>query len=91
MLSDTLGNMVDRHNASVANRQAHDNAARAALADRARAIRKASEDFLGAYNKHIRKFSATLRPPQRVIWSRCVRRACSIWRAEASQKTRKKA
>lgn len=51
MLSGTLGTMVDRHNANVANRQARDNAARAALAERERANRKASDDFLEAYER----------------------------------------
>jgi len=51
MLSGTLGSMMDRHNASVANRQARDNAARAAAEGRERASRKASDDFLAAYER----------------------------------------
>ena len=51
MLSGTLGSMMDRHNASVANRQARDNAARAAAEERERASRKASDDFIEAYER----------------------------------------
>jgi len=51
MLSGTLGSMMDRHNASVANRQARDTAARAAMADRERASKNASDEFIEAYER----------------------------------------
>ena len=49
MLSGTLSNMVDRSNARSAERQARNNAARAAYDERNRANAKASDDFLAAY------------------------------------------
>ena len=51
MLSGTMDNMMDRHNASAAARQQRNNDARAAYEQRTQQLQKASDDFLNAYDK----------------------------------------